>query len=274
MPDDPSNRLFGEKEISRILKRAAEIQEVRGASPYGLSLAELREVAAGAGIDPASVEAAVAELAYEQEDDERASFWGGPMAFEVERVVEGEATEETWEALIAEARRAFNLVGTTGQVGRSLEWTAKEDVSGNLVQLTVTPRGGRTKIRLYQKVAEMALGIHAGWIALAVLFVIAFTVGARFAPLLKVAVDLLVFVLLFLLARSLYGSWTKKRRRQAEALTTRLAALVPAGPPAEALPAAAAATAHAPSGPVAPRLETPAPAADEAVSPVRVRDRA
>ena len=58
-----SQPLFDEREISAILKCAAEIQSADGpARTFGLSLAELQQLAAEAGIGPQSVAAAAAEL--------------------------------------------------------------------------------------------------------------------------------------------------------------------------------------------------------------------
>ena len=41
----------------------------------------------------------------------------------MERVVAGEVADEQWEEMVAEIRSTFGLVGASGQVGRSREWT-------------------------------------------------------------------------------------------------------------------------------------------------------
>ena len=56
-------RLFSEKEISRVLKRATELQDVEGPTETtGLSMEELQQIAAEVGIDPRHLAVAVAEL--------------------------------------------------------------------------------------------------------------------------------------------------------------------------------------------------------------------
>src|SRR6266566_2316594 len=65
MPDPQGGaRRFSEKEVGLILQRAAELQQhdPRGPAEGGLSLADIEQIAAEAGIDPRHVQAAVATL--------------------------------------------------------------------------------------------------------------------------------------------------------------------------------------------------------------------
>ena len=84
-----TDRLFSEKEISTILERAADLQQTEDPSrTQGLSLTELQQIAAGAGIDPKHVAAAVAELTIS--DDNVVNFWGGPATLTITRTIPGE----------------------------------------------------------------------------------------------------------------------------------------------------------------------------------------
>ena len=69
-----NNRRYSEKEIQAIFRRATERQEAMGtADPHrGLTLDELKAIGAESGIDPAHVEAAVADI--ERGDMEPASL--------------------------------------------------------------------------------------------------------------------------------------------------------------------------------------------------------
>src|SRR5437764_11565147 len=78
--DEVSPR-FTEKQVSAILKRAAELQTARGdaADPAaGFSLAQLQQAAAELGIDPGFLEAAAAEMEKGRRPGGRDSFCGGP----------------------------------------------------------------------------------------------------------------------------------------------------------------------------------------------------
>jgi hypothetical protein len=75
MVDHPSlPRVYGEKEIGQLLKRATEMQhdEPTAPSASGMTLAELQEVALEAGIDPEYLRRAATELEYGPADS---GFW-------------------------------------------------------------------------------------------------------------------------------------------------------------------------------------------------------
>lgn len=150
MPNDfESPHQFNEKQISAILKRAVEMQETEGVAPgAGLSLAELQQLAAEAGIDPRYVATAAAELTGGGESGDQVNFWGGPLSLTLERVVEGEIDEVVWEDMVAKIRQAFKDTGKVRSWGHSMEWThsGRSEVRAHV---TVTPRDGRTSIQVF-----------------------------------------------------------------------------------------------------------------------------
>ncbi len=151
--EDAPRRLFSEKEISRVLKRATELQEIEGPTETtGLSMEELQQIAAEVGIDPRHLAVAVAEL--EQDGDSRFHWLGAPTSFELERVVEGEVSEQQWEEMVLVIRQAFDLVGGVGRVSRWFEWT--HDSKDQQAQVTVTSQGGQTKIHLRVRFSKVA----------------------------------------------------------------------------------------------------------------------
>lgn len=154
MPDDPQ-RLFGDEEISRILKRASAPET------SGLTLDELQQVAAEAGIDPRYVALAAGELERAGEADQRSfHLLGGPVSTLEERVVERELTGAEREEMLAEIRRTFRKAGTVSQVGRTLEWTHSE--RNDQTQVTITSRGGRTQLRVFQRFPKMTVLTFGG----------------------------------------------------------------------------------------------------------------
>src|SRR5438105_12921837 len=103
MSNLPSSReQFTDKQVSAILRRAAELQSGRGdaggqsGASAGFSLQQLQQAAAELGIDPRCIEEAAAELESVRPSEGRSSFWGGPSLVVVERIVDGSITEEDW----------------------------------------------------------------------------------------------------------------------------------------------------------------------------------
>src|SRR5947209_11589307 len=97
---------FTEKQVSALLKRAAELQNAyaeptAAADPAaGFSLAQLQQADAELGIDPEFLAAAAAEMEKGSGRGGRASFWGGPWVTEIERTVDGQVSEEEWQEVL------------------------------------------------------------------------------------------------------------------------------------------------------------------------------
>ena len=108
-------RHFSEKEISRVLKRATELQEAsKTTDPTGLTFEELQQIAVEAGIDAKYIAAAITEQEQEGDVDEQFYWLGAPTSVERVRVVAGEVSDEQWEEMVAEIRSTFGLVGASG----------------------------------------------------------------------------------------------------------------------------------------------------------------
>lgn len=232
-----AERTYHEHEIAALLERAAERQAVaaRRTQRPGLTLAELEQVAAEAGIDPAHLRAAAAEL-----DDPGRPLVGrrsGTSATHnyVERWVPGELTPEAWEDVVAELRHrydsalgsSFGMSGyglsTTEQIGRTVEWR-HVSMWGVETRVMVSPRDGQQRIRLSQRVgitgtpAEAAIygfipsvlgGLIAG--SLAGSLPVAFIAG------------LLLFLVVFGLVFYHDRKWRGKKHRELEDLADMVA---------------------------------------------------
>ncbi len=113
MPHDPDEpRRYSDEETALILRRAAELQEPDGnsRSAAGFTLAEIQQIAAEAGIDPACVTEAAALISV-QEPDRWARIVGAPTRFRYERTVSGELPDPAWAALVQEIRQAMRKPG-------------------------------------------------------------------------------------------------------------------------------------------------------------------
>lgn len=166
-------RRYSQAELHAIFERAAERQEAarraEAASAGDLTLAELQEVGAASGIDPAHIAAAAVELNAAPPKDVH-TFLGAPTEVERVRVIPYRVSDEAWAQMVAEIRRAFDDDGSVGQIGKIREWTAvgrgmRRDVA---MRLALEPiDGGNTRITLRQSVREttkgssIAVAIHA-----------------------------------------------------------------------------------------------------------------
>ncbi len=235
MSDEHEPRtLFSEKQISTILRRATEMQEAsKTTDPTGLTFEELQQIAVEAGIDAKYITAAITEQEQEGDVDEQFYWLGAPTSVERVRVVAGEVSDEKWEEMVAEIRSTFGLVGASGQVGRSREWT--HDSKEQQAQVTVTSRQGQTKIRLFARYSQLAAVTFIPAMNMGILLPIALikALGLSAAP--GVFVFIAMMATLFMGLRFLFSRLIRGKQRKAQQLLARLEQIV-AEPATEATP--------------------------------------
>lgn len=234
MPDStpPDSRRFSEKEVAHIIKRASELQqeEAPTESTNGMSLAELEQVAREAGLDPALVRRAATDLDTRVTDRKPSAFVGAPTTLSLERTIEGEIPPDEFEPMVLEMNRVLGLVGTATTLGRSLQWTVtgmgRRRASTRTLQVTVTPRNGRTTIRMEEPLGQLAGGLFAGLMAglggglsgpAMGIGLGAFHSGSMAVALIASAVSGS-----YLLARTIYGHIVKGRGEALQELMSRL----------------------------------------------------
>jgi len=169
MPD-PTNlpRVYQDKEIGHILKRATELQHAEPSAPAsgGMTLQELEEIALEAGIDPRYLRRAATELESGAKDD---SIWvavlGDQLTLVREIRVPGELKGEGFERVVEVVQRVSREHGQPSLLGRSLTWRAETPNKSRTVQLTVTSRDGHTDIRLEENLHQFAGGLFGGSVA-------------------------------------------------------------------------------------------------------------
>jgi hypothetical protein len=166
-PPLPSRR-YNEKEVADIIRRASELQqlETTSESSTGLSLAELEQVAREAGLDPALVRRAATDLDTRVSDEQPSAFLGAPTALHLERTIDGEIPAEEYEPMVIEMQSRLGMVGSATTLGRSLQWTVqsadRHRAATRTVQITVTPRNGRTTIRIEERLGGLAGALFGG----------------------------------------------------------------------------------------------------------------
>ena len=169
-------RRFSESEIREVFERAAAEQErsARHHADEGLTLEEMQEVAASAGIDPTFVAAAARSVALGEPEQGRQSVGFVPRGVFLTEFLPGPPTDALWEHVLADVRRTFAAQGTVTEGGRVREWR-----NGNL-RVTLEPAGDATRLHLRTRrdetphVGVVAAGVAAvGVIALLLSVVLA-----------------------------------------------------------------------------------------------------
>ena len=157
MTDQPNlPRVYGDKEIGQILKRATELQDEEPSAPSssGLTLRELEEVAVEAGIDPRFLQRAALEL---NTGPTEPGFWGKVVGDELvlvrETTVPGELNDDGFEHVVSVIQMGSREHGQPSLFGRSLTWRAETPSKTRTVQVTVTSRDGQTHVRLEENLS-------------------------------------------------------------------------------------------------------------------------
>ena len=226
MTDDPSlppslSRVYGDKEIGQILKRATELQEQEPSAPSssGLTLPELEEVAIEAGINPRFLRRAALELGTGPTDPD---FWtkvvGDELMLHRETTVPGELSDDGFERVASVIQIGTREQGHPSLLGRSLTWHAETANKTRSVQVTVTSRDGQTHVRLEENLNQLAGALFGGTVGG---FGIGFGVGLGLplglgffgSALVATAFPIGVVGLSFIGARQIYRAVTKSRRR-------------------------------------------------------------
>lgn len=259
MPDSPDRR-YSRDELRAIFQRAAARQEAVQAigrtEQDGLTLAELKQIGAESGIDPAHVAAAAMELERPPGDDSYSRLAGGPTQLRVERVVPGPASDVVWTTMIDELRRTYhNRPGTVKQVGTAWEWTLGWE--GADVRAALRSEGEMAQIVLSQSLkATAAIGpsLAMGFGLSALLFAgISALEGSGLAQW-DFAFFGLAALISFFAGRLFHGVYAQKQEKKLERLTDRLELIALKDREAAALEAASE-TARAGTQPDAPLLD-------------------
>jgi len=162
-------RLYDEKEVTRLLKRATEIQReepVRAAGHGGLSLDELADIAAEACIDPRHIRRAVLELHSGVGEPTLGSrFTGEQTTLAQEMVLPGELPTSGFERMVSVIQRVAREHGHPSLLGRSLTWQGETANKTRSLQVVVSVRRGETQIRVEERLQQLAgavFGISMG----------------------------------------------------------------------------------------------------------------
>jgi len=144
--------LYTEEELALILNRAAELQE-GGAVGGRYTLAEIQEIAAGAGIAPSHV-ASVAAGLRETRERTASGFLGAPWRFRSEEWIDGEVSDDVVGELIELARREVGLQGSVTEALGTVEWKGRDNFG--VTYVSIARRAGRTTITVSSRRSDAA----------------------------------------------------------------------------------------------------------------------
>ena len=158
-------RQFSEAEARRIFERAAARQHAAPTSSGGLTLQELQEIGAAAGLDPEHVAAAVTEA--ESTPTQVPTWQGVPLRTTASRLIPEAVSDDAWMRIVDQMRAQHQTPGVMEREGRRRVWrqyegsltgasvTASPSASGTLVTVEST--------RANEDVVTYTLGGLAGF---------------------------------------------------------------------------------------------------------------
>jgi len=144
-------RRYTDEELAIILDRAAERQDGVQSGSERYTLAEIQEIAAGAGITPDHVASVAATLNREPSQLAAASD-RAPTRLRFEESIDGEVTDPVLGEMLDLVRRDVGVQGKVSESFGTVEWTAQDTMGSSVV--TIARRGGRTIVSVASVRAE------------------------------------------------------------------------------------------------------------------------
>ncbi len=151
---DQRRRKFRDAEVTQILQRAADMQDEKATDEGALSLGAVQQIAAQVDIPPDRVREAAQAMEFQGPKTTATGIFGIGTKIDLERVVDREIQEAEYESVLEEIRLVMGEVGRINPtLGRSLSWNSLSfqntiEGSGRLTHVMVSPRSGKTKIRI------------------------------------------------------------------------------------------------------------------------------
>ncbi len=215
-------RLYSDREVSSILKRASELQDLGNRDARrGICYEQIESFAAQMGVEAEVLRAAAVELEQYDLEHSARTFWGGPFELSTGRIAPGPLTPESNQRLM-EAVSRLNP-GEFQVTENHLRWRKRSHLTGSLY-IDIIPRETYTAIRLDRTFT------HAAGLAYTITPFLSL-VAAAFVPTLHHAfwVQTLLYAGSLLLglaaARVTLGLWIRRQRRRLKHLADHLRVL-------------------------------------------------
>jgi eukaryotic-like serine/threonine-protein kinase len=254
--------LLSDTQANAVWERAANLQAATSSHPAppvsalsaarapasatsGIAMERVRESAIEAGISREHVDRAAEELGLVRGASARAArarvdapapvqhrpvltpLFAAPFKLYEEAEIEGEVSPDDYDIMVDIIRRTLGDDGNVGTFGKTLTWTSRtQSKKGRNVFVTLIPRGGRTKIRVEERLVGLAGGLYGGIVGgTSSLSVLAFVqvMGATHSVLASAAAAAGVLLSTFSVARTILGSVKGGRAKQLTGLRDELA---------------------------------------------------
>jgi len=227
-PELPDHRRYGDREISKILKRAAQMQRESPArpDPSGLTLAELEEIALEAGIDVDNLRIAASEVDKLPDDTLETRFLGAPLAQRLERTIPGELPASAFGSLVPILQTESGMTGQASTVGNTLSWASTpSNNAARSLSILVVAEHGETRLQLEERSTQAAIGFHVGFSSGGLGFAIPAGLGLGTTAGVAIGLGAGVGVagVFYLIGRTLYKATTNHRRRRVQVMFDKLA---------------------------------------------------
>ena len=214
--DDGGPR-YSDEEAREILRRAVDVDRAGGgASPEGVSLAELKAIGEEVGIAPQAVDQAARSLR-RPPPPKRGGLLGGPRSVDVEGFARapldpGDATE-----LLALVRSGMGKKGQAAEIHGSVEWSGRSPTAEQY--LSIAPADGGTKIRAGSNLAGLTNLLFGLPLSLtAVLSAVGFITAADEAVAIGMVISLLLVPAVFMVLRVVYGAMVRREAAKLEGI--------------------------------------------------------
>ena len=199
-----NDKTYSEEEVSDIIGQAARLQALEGtAGRQGLTLAEIKQVAREAGIDPRFI-----EISSSQTSEYRKETWSLPTQTSRSMFIEGELSDEAWNSMVRSFMATFGGAGEVDVQGARRTW--KRDA----IRITAEESGGMVSL-----IAEADWGSE---LELPIAFLIVGSIATVMLGLVSVlsgepGLGMIVLLLSLLIGGS-FAMYRKKRIAKQEAL--------------------------------------------------------
>ncbi len=230
-------RQYSDRQVRAIVKHAAEMQLQQPTEEGAMSLGAVQQIAAEVGIAPERVEQAAHDLERPRRPTPPVpsglaeAFLGAPTLIRVDKTLDYEVPTSTYEDLVSEIRLTLGSVGQVGTLGKSLTWSTAHSAPGveRAIMITVSPRNGSTRIRIEERIGQLAGGLFGGIVGGGggggMGAVLGISLGALQSGTAAVVGAIGWVSGAYFLARGIFARTAKKRRIQLEELTEHLAEL-------------------------------------------------
>jgi len=145
---------YDHQQAGEIVRRAADMQVGKPTAGESISLGGVQRIAAEVGIPPEQVREVADSLREQSQGLTAGGIFGNRPELEFERFVSVEASKVSYPDLLEEIRVTLGEVGEINEtLGDALSWSSPSKGGGRKAQILVSPRQGRTRIRIVDKEA-------------------------------------------------------------------------------------------------------------------------